>query len=592
MQSPFRYSGRYHPETCLVGALSLRCQPGRLHTGKGIGLNGFDKAEARALSLLLLFSIAASAIVFLSFPIGLFPDSETYVGLGEAISAATPSEHFYRTPFYPLLLQVFQMKTGGDATYILVTQYLMGLLIPILLYFSIRHYSRRRALLLSLLIIGSFTPFLFAKSILTEQLYIFLICSSILIYSRILYTKKPALLYLLLLSLGLMGLTRPVASLLWFPVILLLAFQFPAWWKHLIASSVCLLALYMSWSIYRAEIVVPEADGGSYTNLSAWALFLNVYHSSAIGRSKGIISPQNGHYSSELETIITEYLRENIAEVLEEQREVDNRYYGARLYVPYEGNHTALARAIFETPDRSYFWLVFQIVNQRLPIAGADHLIAQVVWETLRADPMIGLRYFLRNLRAFTTGNTVWYPYGQWNPENPSAKTYVAPRPSWVETKSFKVRIFEKYRSEALKTLPLWLINPSSVSAITTSTIVEHWSNYWLPKIVLLGFCGSIISASLLIIRRDQQRFLSLFCLGIALYSALVTSLFVEVYPRFVIPIIPALAVATFLLPARFRLKFRREPLRSLTVSLQIPYSPRSLRAGGKAPSSSTNIPG
>lgn len=115
---------------------------------------------------------------------------------------------------YPLLMILTGVCVIYSFKVLLLSQFLMSIIMPILFYKSLNNVitNSKFSLIATFAFVGSFIPFLHAKSIMTEQIFLFiLMCATYLITSYY-NSRTTKMLILLIISLILLTLIRPSAK--------------------------------------------------------------------------------------------------------------------------------------------------------------------------------------------------------------------------------------------------------------------------------------------------------------------------------------------------------------------------------------------
>jgi hypothetical protein len=510
----------------------------------------------RDVALIAGVSFLLAAVLFFAFPIVIHADTPGYFDLSRALfNGETSKAFFFREPMLPFWMGVLGFKAGGDVAPLIFFQTLLGIANPVLVYLALRGFSKTAARIAAFLLMLTFVPYLFSKTVMAEQLYQFLLCLTLFLSVRLFVGNRLWALYAMAFATPLMGLTRSVAATAWIILFALVLFWRPRWWRHALLGSLISLSLAFGWSAYRNMNIVPGGVSPFATTFSGRVSFFNTYLSSAIGKEGGGISSKNGPSTARLENVLRHYLDSHLEEVI--------GTYGAktpddprrRLFDQFRGDSKALANAIFTSPDRRYFGLILNILLEDMPLTEAEALLFSVFKETVRQHPDILVRYFLRNLKAYLSGGSAYYPSARWNGEDPSSKTYVAERPSWVDDVDHSNgTAYDMYKLEIEKSLPQSVTregkNPGTVGAL-----IFKWCDSVLPKLVSLSLPLAALALSLLFFQRSIWMWVSLFWTLLIANSALITALSVEIWPRVVIPHIPLFISGAGLLPVIFKVQ-------------------------------------
>lgn len=148
---------------------------------------------------------------------------------------------------YPLLLILSGYTLHHSLIGITLINTAMGILMPILIYFTVKPLFPRGAYYTALVVIFSLSPFFYIKFIRPDHAYMFFSMLSIYLLSRFIDTKRAIFLYSMTMSLIVASLLRSAGNIL-LPCFILMAFLFARGaWKHCI---ICALMGALVFSVY------------------------------------------------------------------------------------------------------------------------------------------------------------------------------------------------------------------------------------------------------------------------------------------------------------------------------------------------------
>lgn len=485
-------------------------------------------------------SLAAALLLALIFPAALLPDSLDYYRQARNIAAQSAEWLRYRPPGYPLLLVLSGAAAArGRFTGILLLQGLLAVLMPVLIYRTLRPIHPAAARLAGWLSILSLVPYGYMQAILTETPYAFLTLLAAGCAVRCVYTQQAWRFGVFIAALLGMMLLKPAANLLALPLLAVMLFYRPAGVRRYVGGLAAVIALSLllqhahsllaGWHLPR-----PTPDTGKY-------LFINVYFSSG-GTPRCALRPENGPATAQLAALVKDYLQQNPEAHARYQDFPNGDYFFGR----YRNRPAELADAMLCDPSIQYLWALWQITADALPQADNDRLYAQVSLESLRICPQMGAQFLLRNLRAYFIGPPLDYSY---SPD--LRQRLVATRYGFPLTWGTPAALLEA-------------IPPAAADVFTQSytplrsygdRLLELWAGYFAvlrPLVFGLALIGTLLAA-----RQRQYRPLLWVCALTIAYAAGVVCLFSfpsdrYMYVTFQVELLPAALGVAALLPRRF----------------------------------------
>lgn len=473
-------------------------------------------------------SLAAALLLALIFPAALLPDSLDYYRLARNIAAQSADWLRNRPPGYPLLLVLSGAAAAqGRFTGILLLQGLLAVLMPVLIYRTLRPIHPAAARLAGWLSIVSLVPYGYMKAILTETPYAFLTLLVVGCAVRYVYTQQTPRFYMFIAALLGMMLLKPAANLLVLPLLAVLLFYRPAGLRHYAAGLAAVIALSLLLQhahslLPRWHLPRPTPDTGKY-------LFINVYFTSG-SSPRCTLRPENGPATAQLTALVKDYLQQN--------PEAHTRYQTFPNYDHFFGRYrnrpSELADAMLSGSSIQYLWALWQITADTLPQADNDRLYAQVSLESLRSCPQMGAQFLLRNLRAYFIGPPLDYSYSPDPQQRLTAARYGFPL-TWGAPAALLKEI------------------PSAAAGVFTQSytplrsygdrLIDLWAGYFAvlrPLVFGLALIGTLLAA-----RQRQYRPLLWVCAMTIAYAAAVVCLFSfpsdrYMYVTFQVELLPA----------------------------------------------------
>ncbi|MCX7765879.1 MAG: hypothetical protein N2246_04130 [Candidatus Sumerlaeia bacterium] len=168
-------------------------------------------------ALLFLSALVLRVIIYNHTAPALFPDSQEYIKLSEALRKFDFSPFYRRPPGYPLFLSIIFTASGEDNYRAVVTvQLLISTFVPLLLYFILSPLARLRILAFLCALFSAFNLSLLGYDtlILTESLSIFLVAVAIFLIIRGLLSNSITPIIFASVTLALLSLVRPLFSAL------------------------------------------------------------------------------------------------------------------------------------------------------------------------------------------------------------------------------------------------------------------------------------------------------------------------------------------------------------------------------------------
>lgn len=284
----------------------------------------------------------------------------------------------YRTPGFPLLLVATLAPALDSLTGVLVCQALMAVLLPVLLFLTLRPVGRWVSLTASLLLLASLVPLVYSTWIMTEQLSLFLLFLFIFLFSRYArHSDRSWLLHLATLVAFCAVLTRPNLAI-FVPAVVVaclcmrdrrvrtLTFTLAGYSVLMIAWS---LADY-HWLSHGGRAPKEATTGGAAERRFAEVYFRTWDHQIDNGFGKPLIRPDHGPASRQLYSTLASFLHNHRGN----WRGMPPR----PLFAPFADRPDALLKRIFSRPTSAYCTFIAGALRGEL---GSDRDAEQLLEE-------------------------------------------------------------------------------------------------------------------------------------------------------------------------------------------------------------------
>lgn len=329
-----------------------------------------------------VFTFPGGAYQFLDYANGLV--------MGNAAPQA-----FSRDIGYPLLLIMGGYPATHSFAGITLIQAAMAWAMPLLVHGTVGPQHPKAAYLAGLLTIASLAPYLFMKMIHHDQAYVFFSTLGVFLSARYLRSGTLTTLYLLLGALIAASLTRPAGNLLVVPLLLLMWVYRPSAWKHYLICTVAIAAVFGVYSTHRSRVLGPTAEGES-RSYAGRQIFYNLY----------VNSREFGARFDESLGPATQTLFKRVRDLLKNGALTGAKmreFYAAHGYPPvaseflftrYQGRDEEFIAALKNSPNHDYYEFFCLLESN-------DRVFLDSAIEITRANPLLPLKYFARNLFLF-----------------------------------------------------------------------------------------------------------------------------------------------------------------------------------------------
>jgi hypothetical protein len=373
------------------------------------GCTGVDRAK-----LALLGTLAATFFLFATktwFPGG----ASQFMQYADAIVHGTtlPPDIAARDAGYPLLIILSGYLSSHSFIPLLLIQAGFAILLPIVVYESLRRLSPMTAFYAGLASIMTLSPFYFMKMIHHDQTYIFFAELMLCLLLIFVQTKQPRFLYFFTIAAICASVARPAGNAL-FPLFLVIGYLAARGnILHYLACSTVFAAFVAGYAWHR-EVIFDIQDSPATPSYLGRQIFYDPYVNTL---DYGIrLSP---HDVGPNFTRAIDELRNRLQPSPRDSEFVQTQYgrtdYKAEFASAYIDPLTTdeLMDQVLARPNWEYYTL--------LCLANDDRLLLAAALEIARAHPSLVLRYSVRNFLHFTFNPGYKHSRYNLNPFGPEA---------------------------------------------------------------------------------------------------------------------------------------------------------------------------
>jgi len=299
-------------------------------------------------------AILAALVWYISEPIVFTNDSFGYVAAAKYLAGVSArGVPYYRMPLYPVFLVVTGVANFSTFFWLVLSQTTLGVAMVIVFHDGLRTYSQTGAAFATAVFAATFVPFVYSKSIMTEQLYLsgLILClSSTLHY---LQTGSRFRLALIAASVLAMMLTRVQGVFIGIVIFPFLLFFRPQFWKPVLFAAAAVAVIISTYAfVYSAHLRNHE----SYLSQSATETSL----SNSVGKYLFMVP----------------YLDAN-------------RYFGWTIVEPSNGPASATLFSLTgnEPPTLDQWWAIWEGLDHKIGVAASNSLLMRVTIEAVLAHP-------------------------------------------------------------------------------------------------------------------------------------------------------------------------------------------------------------
>lgn len=301
-----------------------------------------------------------------------------------------PPSHAQREVGLPLLYLLSGFPWHGSFIPITVFYSIFGFSIPIIVYASLKRFSKKIAYLITIICIFSFAPYTYTKFFYPDQLYIFL--NLILIISLILYFQNKKILFLILFifSAILSSYTRTAGFLIFpFIIFILLILDF----KNLKIYLLCFIIYILSLGLYsyHRHIIFDIKNQENFPSGKGMQMFYSTYL--YLGDFGYKLDPKNGPNTKILFELLHNALTPNVRESNLIKLKIGNSPDEFMDNYFYKFTSEELIDKIATQPNEEYIWNVLYELQPN-----NDLFYLNIAKEIAFSYPLYIFKYSTRNL--------------------------------------------------------------------------------------------------------------------------------------------------------------------------------------------------
>lgn len=392
--------------------------------------NFFCLVSNRYVVWLLLFSMFFQAAFLLASPIGFECDAAMFYNYAKAIIFIGRSASDYRPPAFPLFLLITGQIWPGTFLITLFLQLVMGILIPILVFQTLKHFGNSFAVIGAILTLFSTISYNYSTLILSDQLFGFIFLLAIYYFTCFFFENRERDLRWFLVASLVCTFTRWEGIFLLINGMMYISYRYckARRFKAIILLNFSILMLFFFYTVARAGYFHDVKMIGSLQNGSGLQLFYRAYTgdypafqknkprnnqslSSAKngdldqGNSVQFVSVSNGPSTQKLKEIVERFAGENPDSYrklkpfilnLPISNSYDDSY--ETLFGRFDGQPKKMAEHIFATPSSNlnsqYLFYINRAVKASLGTVDGDKLLVSSAIETFVANPIIVFSMF------------------------------------------------------------------------------------------------------------------------------------------------------------------------------------------------------
>lgn len=295
---------------------------------------------------------------------------------------------------YPLLLILSGYPYHHSLIGVALINVIMAILMPVLMYITVRPVFPKGAYYIALVSIFSLSPFYYIKFARPDHAYMFFAVLSICLLSLFIYTKRPGFLYAMTSAVIVVSLLRAAGNIL-FPFFLVIAFLYGrgSWKKY----TICALIGFSIFSLYSYHRHQFFSKFGGRASYNGGQTFQNLYVNS---KEFGIrLSPELGPAMK----VITDNLyqavlpRPSLSPFIKSEGNgvesltayiSEKEFLAAHIY-PFSAEE--LINQIYKTPNWDYSYMLYIATPN-------DSLFFKASWEIIRRYPWYPFAFTARNM--------------------------------------------------------------------------------------------------------------------------------------------------------------------------------------------------
>jgi hypothetical protein len=321
-------------------------------------------------SIIVAVAIVAAALWFYTQPIVFTNDSFGYLNSAKfLVGQRNHGVPYYRMPLFPVWLAVTGVPTLDTFKWFILAQTALGMLMVWIFHDGLRAYSQKVALVATVVLAATFVPFVYSKSVMTEQLYLFGLILCLANALNYLLTPRALRIALVALGVAIMMFTRVQGFAIGGVVFLFLICCYPSHWRSIGAAACAVLISVAAYSfVYSAQVRKYSSVQGETTV------------------REPMLSNSVGKY-----LFMVPYLDAD-------------RYFDWRIVEPDNGPASAKLFSLIDDkpPTLSQWWAIWQTLDQKIGVAPANDLLLRVTVEAVAAHPWKATALYANNLLAAT----------------------------------------------------------------------------------------------------------------------------------------------------------------------------------------------
>jgi len=461
--------------------------------------------------LVVALAAAISAIIwYLVEPIVVTHDTFAYLIAAKFIAGVEGGSFtYFRPPLLPLLMAVTGVPGRQTYVWFILTQLVLGIASVMLMHDCLRRISKSLGLVATALYIATFIGFVYSKSIMTEEIYLFGWCLCINGGLAYLWTGAPLRLAQTTVALLILALTRAQGAYVIVAVLPILALarqrQLPAISMALVAY----LLIVFGYGKLHASMARAIDDGERPIQVSKLGisdstgkmLFMVAYNDVYQRWGVATVAPENGPASKRMfEELNAYYSTPGLLAGMKDE-----------LFRRFAGKPHDLLQTMQREPDAQYWFSIWGALDDRMGAAASDALLLRVTLEAILAHPFsIALTYGRNFVVAFFLADS---PY------------------TW------------KHRTFGPEWTGPYLAKEAQASGDSSvATPLDRALDVIFPTLRFLVVVGTIIVAPFA--WRSRWRLSFVFCLALVAYNQATVALAATAENRYTFYIVPPLLVA------------------------------------------------
>jgi hypothetical protein len=362
--------------------------------------------------IVALAAIVTAMTWYLVEPIVVTYDSFAYLNAAKFIAGVDGGTFaYFRPPLLPALLAVTGVPGRQTFIWFMLAQSVLGVASVLLMHDTLRRISRSLGLIATGLFVVTFVAFVHAKSVMTEEIYLFGWCLCINGGLAYLWTGSPLRLAQVTVALLILALTRVQGTYVVVAVLPILAIRWSRRTPAIAIALIAYLSIAFGYGKLHASMARSMKDVEKPIDVSAFGisdttgkmLFFVAYYDVYNRLGRTAVAPDNGPASKRMFEEVRAYY--SVPGHL--TGTVDEPLFGR-----FVGRPDALLQVMEREPDHQYWFAIWQALDDRLGAAESDALLLRVTFETVVAHPFTIALIYGRN---FVVGSFLANSPYAWN---------------------------------------------------------------------------------------------------------------------------------------------------------------------------------